>query len=65
MKKQILTRKKKTTTKKEIQRSQKKVLSKNDILFVSRYGERVDTWLSKSHGEIRVGSNPTSGIHFF
>ena len=26
-----------------------------------RCGEMVDTWLSKSHGEICVGSNPTSG----
>lgn len=39
--------------------------SKNDILFIGRYGERVDTWLSKSHGAIRVGSNPTNGSQLF
>ena len=38
----------------------------NLLLFFSqiktrRCGEMVDTWLSKSHGEICVGSSPTSG----
>ena len=28
---------------------------------ICRCGEMVDTWLSKSHGEICVGSSPTSG----
>ena len=41
------------------------VYSRSKLFFsqiqTRRCGEMVDTWLSKSHGEICVGSSPTSG----